>query len=37
MNKAYSNLALIIRWCVSCVLAIIVAIPMFTSVAYSIL
>jgi hypothetical protein len=36
MKKAYSDLALLIRWCVSFVLAIIVAIPMFTSVTYSI-
>lgn len=36
MKKAYSDLALAIRWCVGCALAIIVAIPMFTSVAYGI-
>jgi len=36
MKKAYYTLALVIRWCVSCVLAIIVAIPMFTSAAHSI-
>lgn len=36
MKKAYSDLALAIRWCVSCALAIIVAIPMFTSMTHSI-
>lgn len=36
MKKAYSDLALFIRWCVSCVLAVIVAIPAYTSVVSSI-
>jgi len=36
MKNANPDLALVIRWCVSGVLAIIVAIPTFTSVAYSI-
>lgn len=36
MKKANTDIAFIIRWCVSCVLAIIVALPTFTSVAHSI-
>jgi hypothetical protein len=31
MKFAYSSMAMVIRWCVSCVLAVIVAIPAFTS------
>ena len=36
MKNAYSTLAILIRWCVSCVLAVIVAVPAYTSAVSSI-
>lgn len=36
MKRIYSDIALVIRWCVSCVIALVIALPTVTSVAHSV-
>jgi|GEM_PF-3070926 len=36
MKRIYSDLALVIRWCVSCVIALVIALPAVTSVTQSV-